>query len=384
MEQSTAQAGNPLSTDRAGVSVSRSGERLGWLQGGFYFLFALEWFVLGSVFWAVIVLFRSFPGIQNNVVNGTWCSIGLIAGLWGTVYFVLAWNAVGRRGWHQIYPLLGIATASGIVLLGVVLLGVARTIVHEPFLLDVTPYYASLPQPVEAEASVAEGDAENGKKWFGMSCASCHGPTGEGMANNAPSLRASDFLKAADNLTVAALIRTGRTATDPANKTGKVMPARGGNPFLEESKIADLAAFLKNIETVAATEAADSSDTSDLTPPVQLSQWVVPESSKDAGGFEQPDRGDAGADTLIGFVPSPRRSADRRFQASMGGVFLLSSSVLAFHFLWVCGLVLAAAIPKRANIAGYGPIRLMRQSLFFWVVGMLWLVVWFVVFVLVR
>ncbi|MEZ6080590.1 MAG: cytochrome c [Pirellulaceae bacterium] len=91
----------------------------------------------------------------------------------------------------------------------------------------------------------AQGDAEEGRKAFSTACITCHGPSGGGMPNLAPSLRGSPFIASADDTAIANVIRLGRPVGDPNNKTGKVMPARGGNPFLGDDKVVHLVAFIR-------------------------------------------------------------------------------------------------------------------------------------------
>jgi mono/diheme cytochrome c family protein len=130
-------------------------------------------------------------------------------------------------------------------------------------------------------AASASGDAVAGKKAYVASCAGCHGPMGEGIAGVGPGLRDSAFMRDSDDNAILALIINGRQASDPANKTGKVMPPRGGNPFLADGDVVNIVAFLHEItagSTTAGTATGAAGD--DVAAAVDVSaalpRWVVP------------------------------------------------------------------------------------------------------------
>ena len=219
------------------------------ISGGFFALFAVELFLLGFVVWSYLINRHSFPNNSSDIADPVWGLIGLAAAGWGTWFLLKFRQTLKRWQLSQALNFLTIVVGSGTILLGILLVNVARVFVADPGYLDVRPQYAlAASKSKTAEAAAMSGNAANGKKWFAMTCVTCHGPTGDGVLNAAPSLRTSEFLKKANDQQIAALIRLGRAANDPANKTGKVMPAKGGNPFLDESKIADLVAFLKDLE----------------------------------------------------------------------------------------------------------------------------------------
>ena len=235
------------------------------MMGGLFVLFAIELFLLGVTLWWFLVNRHSYSGQTSSVTDFGWGLLAIAAAAWGTWFLVLSRRAGARRNLGDFRNLLMIVVGSGAVLLGILVINIADVLTAKPILMDVRSQF-SAPASTSAEApSAPVGDAQNGKKWFGMSCVTCHGPTGEGVANAAPSLRESDFLKTADDAAVASLIRNGRAANDPANKTGKVMPAKGGNPFLDESKIADLVAFLKDLDAQLGTSAQAAGTSADLT-----------------------------------------------------------------------------------------------------------------------
>ncbi len=244
MSDSIQQSGN-LNTRRHNAAGGGSAA----VSPALFVLFAVELFLMGSVICYYLVNRLSFPDSSTILTNIGWGLIAFVAMVWGTFYLLMSRRATLRwRIVHSRY-LVAVVVGSGVVLLGILVLNIASVLVAHPVVMDIRPQFAASAGDEDTETTSAiVGDAGNGKKWFGMSCITCHGPTGDGVSNAAPSLRASEFLKTADDLAIAALIRNGRMAADPANKTGKVMPAKGGNPFLDETKIADLVALLNDLD----------------------------------------------------------------------------------------------------------------------------------------
>ena len=235
------------------------GRSSGLIQNGLFVLYAIELLLMGVVVWLFLFNRATFSGDFGHDINPVWGWLAMAAAGWGSWYLIQSRTAALRWNLAQSRSLLAIVVASGAVLLGILLLNVATLIAAKPLFMDVRSQFAMSGKEIDSNVEVAiVGDAANGKKWFGMSCVTCHGPTADGVGNAAPSLRTSEFLGTANDMSIASLIRNGRAATDPANKTGKVMPAKGGNPFLEESKIADLVAFLKDLDAQFAGQSSSA------------------------------------------------------------------------------------------------------------------------------
>ncbi len=245
-------------------SDTRSGGRkTGSIVGFLFTLFAIEFFAMGIVIWAFLVNRHSFLTEFGNVTDLVWGLITVVSAAWGSWFLVQSRRAAMERNIAHSTNLLAIAIGSAAIVIGILLLNITTQLVGSPKYMDVRSQFpmANGNSDSAAETSIA-GNASDGKKWFGMSCVTCHGPTGAGVPNAAPSLLTSDFLKTADDRAIATLIRNGRAANDPANKSGKVMPAKGGNPFLDESKIADLVAFLKDLDSQSSGQASLSASSS--------------------------------------------------------------------------------------------------------------------------
>ena len=234
-----AETSRDLRSNASAVAGAGSGLTLSSL----FILFAVELFVLVAVVWSYLFNRSGFPGYTSDVADPVWGSLAVAAAVWGSWYLVQSRKAALHRNFQHSRNLLMVVVGSGATLLGLLLLNMAAVATPLSVVTDIRAQVTDSADAGPGTESVAVvGNAEDGKKWFLMTCVTCHGPTGDGVPNAAPSLRSSDFLKTTDDQAIAALIRNGRAAADPANKTGKVMPAKGGNPFLIESKIADLVA----------------------------------------------------------------------------------------------------------------------------------------------
>ncbi len=210
----------------------------------------------------------SFPNDSATITHFGWGILAVVSAGWGTCYLAMSRKANSLLNIRHSRNLLTIAVSSGMVVIGILVVNVVA-VLSNPIVIDVRLEYPKRDELISQGTAAIVGDASNGKKWFGMSCSSCHGPTGDGVTGAAPSLHTSDFLKTAGDKDIVALIRNGRAANDPNNKTGKIMPAKGGNPFLDEPKIADLVAFLQNLDAYlgSATQSATALNATDRSEP---------------------------------------------------------------------------------------------------------------------
>lgn len=175
-----------------------------------------------------------------------WLTLTAVLLLWSVVNLHWALGGLRRCRRFDGFFHLALVLCCGLMSIGVELLTVAMTVNERPLVLDYSNRNSSKGSAVAVQPEI-EGDAEAGRKLFAVSCVVCHGPTGGGLNNLAPSLRDSEFVKAGDQLAIRRVIAYGRSLTDPANTSGRVMPAKGGNPFLNEQQIADLAAFVAGL-----------------------------------------------------------------------------------------------------------------------------------------
>ena len=97
-------------------------------------------------------------------------------------------------------------------------------------------------------APVAAGDPVPGEAVYASTCATCHGPTGEGLPGLGLPLIDNDFIQSMTDDELIAFIRVGRPADDPENTTGVAMPPNGGNPTLTDQDLADVVAYLRELQ----------------------------------------------------------------------------------------------------------------------------------------
>ncbi len=212
--------------------------------------------------------------------NTAWVWLLVIMGLLGFVLLQLHWGVakLQRRALSSGLTHFSLALCGGLLTFGVQLVLLVGMLTDQPILLDYSQQGSGPRGSVSPSADGAAtpsgsslvGDAANGRKVFVMSCVTCHGATGEGLNNLAPSLRSSEFVKSSSQSAIGQVIALGRALNDPANKSGKVMPAKGGNPYLKDQEIADLAAFVASLPDGGESPIAAPSNA-----PV-LAKWVVP------------------------------------------------------------------------------------------------------------
>lgn len=94
----------------------------------------------------------------------------------------------------------------------------------------------------------AGGNAAHGKELFSGTCFACHGPTGDGVPNLGPTLRASKFVAAKSDPDLIAFIKVGRMPGQPGSVMNGMMPAKGGNPALDDAGLRDIVAFLRQLQ----------------------------------------------------------------------------------------------------------------------------------------
>ena len=91
-------------------------------------------------------------------------------------------------------------------------------------------------------------DAAKGQVLYLQSCTYCHGQSAQGMPHMGVDLRNSKFISSTSDPKLIAFLRSGRRPTDPKNITGLLMPPRGGNVTLDDESLADIVAFLRQLQ----------------------------------------------------------------------------------------------------------------------------------------
>lgn len=124
------------------------------------------------------------------------------------------------------------------------------------------------PQPVRWELEAADlgltrFTLASGASTYQKSCAVCHGPDAQGVANLGKPLRNSAFVQSQSDEALLELIVKGRAPSDPANTTGALMPPRGAQGLSDE-RIHEVVWFMRAIQDrekpVVAVDAWDLRD----------------------------------------------------------------------------------------------------------------------------
>jgi mono/diheme cytochrome c family protein len=100
-----------------------------------------------------------------------------------------------------------------------------------------------------AELTSADSQAvvSVGEFVYQNSCASCHGPDGNGIAKNGKPVRNSAFVQNSSDEALFEHLVNGRAETDPANTTGVAMPARG-DKNLNDNQIRSVIEYLRTLQ----------------------------------------------------------------------------------------------------------------------------------------
>jgi mono/diheme cytochrome c family protein len=304
---------------------------------------------------------------------GPWAAVPTVILFWGLVN--LRWGAEALRAWKltDAYKHLGIVLCCGLGGLGFQALLAARTITETPVVMDYSHLGAARSTKPTAAPAVVAGVAAEGQKLFSVSCITCHGPTGDGLNNLAPSLRTSDFIKSSEPAAILRVIKLGRAVTDSANKSGKAMPARGGNPFLTDQQAAHLAAFVKSLpESSAPSISAGETDPKVTTVP--LARWVVPAATLPPSGLIKlsPDKQLIGSEAFI--LRSHQRHSE--LKRNLGLTVLIVHGCFLFGLFAVTSQMLFGWLLGIGSPGAWGWFTLVAWA---WLVAtVLWLIVWIV------
>ncbi|MBX7213535.1 MAG: disulfide bond formation protein B [Thermoflexales bacterium] len=89
--------------------------------------------------------------------------------------------------------------------------------------------------------------AANGARLFSEYCTMCHGASGDGITNLAPTLAGSTLVKTGSEDDLLRMIRKGRLPTDADNKSGLLMPQSGGMAAYGDDDLRSVIRYLKTI-----------------------------------------------------------------------------------------------------------------------------------------
>jgi cytochrome c5 len=224
-----------------------------------------------STWFFVLLTMRTIHQFAFWTTNGwfvgwSWAAITTLALAWAAMNVVWSRRSILELRVIEGYAHWAIVICSGLASLGLHYIAATRSSTEGPQIFDPQELLPA-ESTVESLGGPIYGRSNRGKAWFALTCVTCHGPTGEGLNNLAPSLKESEFLKTADPIAINLLIRRGRAINDPLNKSGKPMPARGGDPTITDEKVADLVAFVMSMHARTADPETLSWEGVDSPPP---------------------------------------------------------------------------------------------------------------------
>jgi len=215
------------------------------------------------------------------------------------------------------------------------------------------------------KAEAAPVDLARGEKIMRETCASCHGKNLRGLPNNGVDLVASEFVGRKSDAELLAFLKVGRQPFDPESRTKIQMPPRGGNPTLDDAKLRDTVAYLREVwvgpDAAPAVEAAAPESASVAAGP-DIPRSVVPPAFEGPAGLASAPAPDAA-------TPGEPRNAQLFF-----GIYFLMTGLHAIHVL--AGMVLIAwlivgALRGRYGSAYFTPVDLV--GLFWHLVDLIWI-----------
>ena len=116
-------------------------------------------------------------------------------------------------------------------------------IVSELPVLNLSAGPTAVPAPAVTPTSL-----ENGASLYSQGCASCHGENGVGVEGLGTALANSPQVAVLTESEMFAIIRDGRAADAPNNRTGIAMPASGAQENLTDEQIVDIILYIQSLQ----------------------------------------------------------------------------------------------------------------------------------------
>lgn len=161
---------------------------------------------------------------------------------------------------------------------GMLALGLKYHQMHKPDLTPVkvsrgqgsAPLMTSLPPGLgtATDASGLDGaDASKGQVLYMQTCTTCHGQNLQGMPHQGVNLRDNKFVATTNDRNLIAFLKKGRQPADPKSTTKLLMPPKGGNPALDDDALANIVAFLRQVQKESMPAGAVEAATGPSTKP---------------------------------------------------------------------------------------------------------------------
>ena len=231
----------------------------------------------------------------------------------------------------------------------------------------------------ESEDATPVGDATRGRALYLGSCYSCHGIGGEGIAKQGASLLSSAFVAEQSDTEALAFLKQGRQPFHAASTMNLLMPPRGGNPTLNDEKLVDIIAYVRELqaEYVAAggaigTEVADEAlsaipdavaTTDGTAEEFVLQRSIIPPAPVGPAG-----RASTAVQAQVDAIPQPENVQ------IFFGIYFLMTGLHGVHVLVgmaLIGWLLRGAIKGRFGPEYFTPVDL--GGLYWHLVDLIWI-----------
>jgi disulfide bond formation protein DsbB len=179
-----------------------------------------------------------------------------------------------------------------------------------------TPRATNTPTPAPTQVSMFDPSRQRiGERIFSTVCTACHGFNGGGISGLGPSFIGNEFVNTHSNTQLLEFVKVGRAVTDPVNKSGVAMPARGGNPSLTDEDLAAVIVYIRSLNPgVPIVEDAPADTTSDTasTTDTSTTDTTVAAAATDAPEVTEPVEAVEFAPIPLTGITAPRdETADR-------------------------------------------------------------------------
>lgn len=86
---------------------------------------------------------------------------------------------------------------------------------------------------------------EKGRIDYLRVCSTCHGPAGQGAGRLGNPINDTEYMRATSNEELVEFLKVGRMPSDAANRSGMLMPPRGGDPRITDQDLENIVLFVR-------------------------------------------------------------------------------------------------------------------------------------------
>ncbi len=183
----------------------------------------------------------SFALVGLAVIAG----IGFLAALGADYNAKWQHNLLAGNGYHPTRKYLSARLGQPVILAG-----------ESPFKSFIAVGSTASDSSATAAAAPKAADPVRGKQLFMETCAACHGAKAQGLPHQGATLTTSKFIAEQTDAQLLSFVKAGRQPGDPKSVLGLAMPPKGGNPSLDDAKIADIVSFLRTVQKQASQSPA--------------------------------------------------------------------------------------------------------------------------------